>query len=71
MEKIMKPRLIFSFKYDKRANKYVMIDPSPNEEQALQAEMVEELFIPCWRPRPMPQTISIILYFDVCKDNRK
>ena len=67
----MKPRLIFSFKYDKRANKYVMIDPPPNEEQALNAEMVEELFIPCWRPRPMPQTISIILHFDVCEDDGK
>jgi hypothetical protein len=45
-----------------------MIDPPLSEEQALKAEMVEELFIPCWRPRPMPQTISIILYFDVCED---
>lgn len=65
----MKHRLIFSFKFDKRTNKYIMIDPSPNEEQALNAEMVEELFIPCWRLRPMPQTISIILHFDVCEDN--
>ncbi|MGB3480548.1 MAG: hypothetical protein WBB67_15505 [bacterium] len=66
----MKHRLIFSFKHDAKANKYIMIDPPLSEEQALQSEMVEELFIPCWRPRPMPQTISIILHFDVSKDSR-
>ncbi len=65
----MKPRLIFSFKYDAKNDKFIMIDPPPSEKQALNAEMVEELFIPCWRPRPMPQTISIILHFDVCEDN--
>lgn len=67
----MKHKLIFSFKYDAKNGKYIMVDPPPNEEQALNAEMVEELFIPCWRPRPMPQTMSIILHFNVCEDDGK
>jgi hypothetical protein len=57
----MKHRLIFSFKYDKRANKYVMIDDI-TETEARKAEMVTEIYSPSWKKQLKPQTITLILY---------